>query len=109
MNRHRPRGFLLAIALAVALVTPDASPGQSETQVQSSSSAAPANSGKAHPQPRCDDKGTYRNAEGQIVRRPEHCSAPPEGATARCRDGTYSFSRHRSGTCSHHGGVAQWL
>ena len=35
-------------------------------------------------------------------------SAPP-GATARCRDGTYSFSEHRSGTCSHHGGVAVWL
>jgi hypothetical protein len=35
-------------------------------------------------------------------------SAPP-GATARCRDGTYSFSHHHSGTCSHHGGVAQWL
>jgi hypothetical protein len=35
-------------------------------------------------------------------------SAPP-GATARCRDGTYSFSAHRSGTCSHHGGVAVWL
>src|SRR2546427_8715340 len=33
----------------------------------------------------------------------------PTGATARCRDGTYSFSRHRSGTCSHHGGVAMWL
>jgi len=36
-------------------------------------------------------------------------STPPPGATARCRDGTYSFSKHRSGTCSHHGGVAQWL
>ncbi len=35
-------------------------------------------------------------------------SAPP-GATARCRDGTYSYSKHRSGTCSHHGGVAEWL
>ncbi len=35
--------------------------------------------------------------------------AVPAGATARCRDGTYSFSRHRSGTCSHHGGVAVWL
>ena len=35
-------------------------------------------------------------------------SAPP-GATARCRDGTYSFSQHHSGTCSHHGGVAAWL
>jgi hypothetical protein len=36
-------------------------------------------------------------------------ATPPPGATARCRDGTYSFSQHRSGTCSHHGGVAQWL
>ena len=35
--------------------------------------------------------------------------AAPPGATARCTDGTYSFSQHRSGTCSHHGGVAQWL
>lgn len=30
------------------------------------------------------------------------------GATARCADGTYSYSAHRQGTCSHHGGVAQW-
>ena len=36
-------------------------------------------------------------------------AAPPPGATARCRDGTYSYSQHHSGTCSHHGGVAQWL
>ncbi len=33
----------------------------------------------------------------------------PAGATARCRDGTYSYSKHRQGTCSHHGGVAEWL
>ncbi|HZR91001.1 MAG TPA: DUF3761 domain-containing protein [Gaiellaceae bacterium] len=36
-------------------------------------------------------------------------ASPPPGATARCRDGSYSFSQHRSGTCSHHGGVAAWL
>jgi hypothetical protein len=30
------------------------------------------------------------------------------GATARCRDGTYSWSGHRSGTCSGHHGVAVW-
>jgi hypothetical protein len=35
--------------------------------------------------------------------------AAPDGATAQCRDGSYSFSAHRSGTCSHHGGVAKWL
>ncbi|MFX8164512.1 DUF3761 domain-containing protein [Acinetobacter baumannii] len=32
----------------------------------------------------------------------------PNGATAKCRDTTLSFSKHRSGTCSRHGGVAQW-
>ncbi|WP_246281870.1 DUF3761 domain-containing protein [Fodinicola acaciae] len=26
-----------------------------------------------------------------------------------CRDGTYSYSQHRRGTCSHHHGVATWL
>jgi hypothetical protein len=35
--------------------------------------------------------------------------APPPGATARCRDGSYSYSQHHSGTCSYHGGVAVWL
>lgn len=33
----------------------------------------------------------------------------PSDATAQCNDGTYSKSQHRSGTCSHHGGVKQWL
>jgi len=29
-------------------------------------------------------------------------------ASARCRDGHYSYSWNRSGTCSWHGGVAEW-
>ncbi|SDN91947.1 Protein of unknown function [Methylobacterium phyllostachyos] len=32
----------------------------------------------------------------------------PEGASAKCRDGTWSFSHTRSGTCSRHGGVERW-
>lgn len=35
--------------------------------------------------------------------------AAPSNATALCKDGTYSMSQHRSGTCSRHGGVSQWL
>jgi len=34
--------------------------------------------------------------------------AGANGATAICNDGTYSHSAHRSGTCSHHGGVKTW-
>ena len=36
-------------------------------------------------------------------------STDPTGATAKCKDGTYSKSTHKAGTCSNHGGVAQWL
>ena len=60
-------------------------------------------------QPKCADNGTYVNRKGETVKRPENCSAAPQGATAHCRDGSYSFSQSRRGTCSHHGGVAKWL
>ncbi len=30
-------------------------------------------------------------------------------ATAKCKDGTYSKSKVHTGSCSHHGGVAQFL
>ena len=51
----------------------------------------------------------YTNADGYQVQSPTYYSSVPTGATALCRDGTYSFSRNRRGTCSHHGGVARWL
>ena len=33
----------------------------------------------------------------------------PTGATAKCKDGTYSKSKHHKGSCSHHGGVAEFM
>jgi hypothetical protein len=33
----------------------------------------------------------------------------PAGATARCRDGTYTFTRSGNQACSQHRGVATWL
>lgn len=52
----------------------------------------------------------YTNVDGNTVHSPASTSngSIPAGASARCRDGTYSFSQHRSGTCSHHGGVSVW-
>ena len=51
----------------------------------------------------------YTNKDGQRIQSPTCSETVPPGATAQCRDGTYSFSQHRRGTCSHHGGVARWL
>ena len=52
---------------------------------------------------------SYVNVDGVRVPSPVFSGTKPAGATARCRDGSYSFSQHRQGTCSHHGGVAEWL
>lgn len=57
-------------------------------------SLAPAVASAAPVQMRGGDKAT--NAGG------------PNGATAQCKDGTYSHSMHHSGTCSGHHGVATW-
>jgi hypothetical protein len=53
--------------------------------------------------------GNYRNVDGDCISGPVYADSAPPGATARCSDGTYSFSQHRQGTCSHHGGVSSWL
>jgi hypothetical protein len=93
---------LLSIVLALQLLA-------TLTQAQSSSGARQHKQTVQQTKPNCTDNGTYVNSKGQTVKRPETCSAAPAGATAQCRDGTYSFSRSRRGTCSHHGGVAKWL
>ena len=36
-------------------------------------------------------------------------AAPPPGATAMCKDNTYSISKTAKGRCSSHGGVAKTL
>lgn len=51
----------------------------------------------------------YTATSGHQVHRPVRAAHAPAGASAHCADGSYSFSESRRGTCSHHGGVADWL
>lgn len=51
----------------------------------------------------------YTNSQDNEVHSPAYSKSVPTGATAICGDGSYSFSQSRRGTCSHHGGVSQWL
>ena len=39
--------------------------------------------------------------------RPAH--PRPAGATARCKDGSWSRDPRRTGACARHGGIASWL
>jgi hypothetical protein len=100
---------LLAFVFLSQQVVPQAQP---QPQSPSTSSAGSTTSTPVKPdtsKAKCTNNGTYVNSQGQTVPRPENCSAAPQGATAQCRDGSYSFSQSRRGTCSHHGGVAKWL
>ncbi|EOD67853.1 DUF3761 domain-containing protein [Amycolatopsis vancoresmycina] len=69
-------------------------------------SKAPRTTTPAAPAPTGCAADYYRNSDGNCVHRP---GDNPSGATAVCKDGTYSYSQHRSGTCSGHGGVRSWL
>ncbi|CPT00627.1 anchored-membrane serine/threonine-protein kinase PknF [Mycobacteroides abscessus subsp. abscessus] len=59
--------------------------------------------------------GQYQSTDGSCVPGPSAPinglieGGPPPGATAICRDGNYSYSHHRSGTCSSHGGVREFI
>jgi hypothetical protein len=86
---------------------------ESSSSTPSTKESAPESSSESEkeqhePGAECTN-GTYENSSGNTVCKPEESSTVPAGATARCEDGTYSFSEHRSGTCSYHGGVAEWL
>ncbi|NDI85483.1 DUF3761 domain-containing protein [Undibacterium crateris] len=53
----------------------------------------------------------YINKAGRNIHSPSKSIdyKVPNGVSAKCVDGTYSFSKTHRGTCSHLGGVARWL
>lgn len=69
---------------------------------------APAPQPAPTPEPVCAN-GSYVNSAGNRVCSPASTPSAPAGASARCVDGSYSFSQSRRGTCSYHGGVSAWL
>ncbi len=103
-----------AVTNAVQTVQP-AQTTQTAPTTQAPSPQIQAASVQTQPQtqsnPSLSNNNTYTNVDGNTVHSPAYTSdgSVPSGATAQCRDGTYSFSQHRSGTCSGHGGVLKWL
>jgi hypothetical protein len=86
-------------------------------RVQATPSAAPKPKPKAKPSPArtyADAGGSSSGGSSGATCAPHTvgtCAADsphPAGATAKCNDGSYSYSAHFSGTCSHHKGVRYW-
>jgi hypothetical protein len=89
---------------------PQSSPSYQDEESETAESPAQESEAESGAEEPACTNGTYVNSAGNTVCSPEEStSGAPAGATAECADGTYSFSESRSGTCSHHGGVASWL
>jgi hypothetical protein len=82
-----------------AASTPAAAPAPAPAAAPAAPAAAPA-AAAAQPKSSTAAKSAPTAKAG---------NTDPTGATAKCKDGTYSKSQHHSGTCSSHGGVAEWL
>lgn len=83
---------------------------QPTAQPQGEPEVQPTSQPVTQPQPATlSNDNYYTNSDGNTVHSPANSNTVPAGASAKCRDGTYSFSKHHSGTCSGHGGVATWL
>lgn len=94
-------------------VTPTPSPSTTPTPSVATPTpyVAPASTPTSSSDSGLSNNNYYTNSDGSQVHSPADSTngQVPAGATALCADGTYSFSQHHSGTCSYHGGVAQWL
>ena len=110
-----PRRVIAAPAAPQRVVAAPAAPQQVVAAPAPEPRPAPAAAPQPAPQPvveaapTCNEGTHYVNSSGNCVLRPVAAASAPAGATAKCGDGVYSFSQHRSGTCSGHGGVAAWL
>lgn len=94
---------IATVLLSVVLATPATARGQHAHHHAASGHKSHHRSSPSY------GGGYYTNVDGRSVHRPVFTDRAPDGASARCGDGSYSFSLHRRGTCSHHGGVARWL
>jgi hypothetical protein len=95
----------LAVILA-ALILVSINPYVSITEAKVKHSKRIHHSKKVN---RLSNNRYYTNVSGHRVHSPAFSNSVPAGASAECRDGSYSFSENRRGTCSHHGGVKKWL
>ncbi len=80
----------VSLATTASTATPTATPTAKPTSTSTPTAALPA------PAPQPTTHADYLT------------ELRAQGVSAICNDGTLSYSRNRSGTCSHHDGVREW-
>jgi Protein of unknown function (DUF3761) len=92
-------------------VNKDVAASTSATSGAAASTLTPAAAAKAAPTTAAPPASTGSSTvAGSTGMKPAASSAANvRNPTAKCKDGTMSYSKTHSGSCSHHGGVAEFL
>jgi len=97
--------LLVVPALVFVIACSDVST-PSSTDVSTSPPTAVASAEASSPSP--THAAVASVAPVQAPPQDPYAAATAAGATAVCAEGTWSYSKNRSGTCSSHGGVHWW-
>ena len=84
---------------------------KAEKRTKATTSAKAEKRTKASTSAKAEKREKSAAAEAPAAGAPTRRAGPSDaaGATAKCKDGTYSHAQHHQGACSNHGGVAEWL
>jgi hypothetical protein len=122
MRTHQEKYWMkafLTIALAASALSFGVTGSVQAQMASPSPKATHTPAAKASPKPAAKTPTAVKPAPAATTKAPAKTSTPkgpaaapqpngPGGATAKCKDGTYSKTKTRSGACAGHKGVAQW-
>jgi hypothetical protein len=85
--------------------------GVNKSAAKAAKTEAKADTKAAKAESKADTKAakTENKADAKAAKTTTASNTGPNGATAKCKDGTYSHAATHRGACSRHGGVAEWL
>jgi len=99
----------VAIASLIALAWSFAVPVSADTPDTGKTVTCKDGSTSKGGQGACSHHGGVQQGGASGDAHEQNAGKAPDKPTAKCKDGTLSYSKQHSGACSHHGGVAEWL
>lgn len=106
--------LMLASTLSVHHLSAQSTPPKTDSSkaAKKAAKAAAAKSAAATATPVTPTPKQQKKIDRKAAKNDKKADKPvvdAKNATAKCKDGTYTATTSRSGACSGHGGVAEWM
>ena len=103
------KGKFIKCGAAPAAAAPSPAMAKAAAPAPMAKAAPPAPMAKASPPASPAARQTAPRLASAKLTQTMSSAGAPAGATAKCKDNSYSLAKGHAGACSRHGGVAAWL